>query len=139
MGYRRIWEVVGGTFVALAVVALALGTVFAGSGNSQVNERVDLELTSTGVISGATGNAELRLQINQGKMEFQARAEAKGLTENDRFSLCVDDGFGVDDVADGGDLSLNLRVKLETLSGMEVTIREGMSCDGTVVLEGIVP
>ena len=99
--------------------------------------REPLELISTGTIPGATGEAQLELRIEKGNMRFKARARAEGLTD-DLFSLCVDNGFTGDGEANGGKVDLRLQVDFESLVGLEVTIREGRSCAGEVVLLGAV-
>lgn len=70
-------------------------------------------------------------------MRFKARASAEGLTD-DLFSLCVDNGFTGDGEAKGGKVDLRLQVDFKSLVGLEVTIREGGSCAGEVVLLGTV-
>src|SRR5262245_39551865 len=128
----------------MAVVPLALALmqsvprVVAAPGEQ---ERVDL--TSTGVIPGATGTAVLRLRINaQGQLQFQASASARNLVPNALFSLCVDGVFvDSDDASQHGRvvLSEDVDVPFTTLLGRVVTIRAGAdSCAGTVVLTGTV-
>lgn len=73
-------------------------------------------------------------------MEFRAKAGAEGLTEDDVYSLCVENGFEENNAAKakGTKVDLNLEVDFETLLDVEVTIRRGVDCSGTVVLTGTV-
>ncbi len=104
---------------------------------------MELVLTSTGVVPGATGEAELELRNDQGSStDFQAKARGEGLTENGAFSLCVGDVFLDDDVAEGNRVDLEVAlgedplVNSGTSSRLMVTIRSGAGdCTGTVVLQ----
>ena len=131
-------RVITATLLVVSVLAVAGSTAFAGLGNgSQVREKARLDLRSTGIIPGATGEAELELRIAKGQMKFRARARAEGVPD-EVYSLCMDNGFRDRSAARGGKVDLGLEVDFQTLSGLEVTIREGAGCDGDVVLEGTV-
>jgi len=131
-------RVIMATLLVVSVLAMAGGTAFAGLGKgSQVREKAQLDLRSTGIIPGATGEAKLELRIAGGRMKLRARARGEGLPDG-VLSLCMDNGFRDRGAARGGKVDLGLEVDFQTLSGLEVTIREGASCDGDVVLEGTV-
>jgi len=105
---------------------------------------VMLTLTSTGVIAGASGEADLALGFvpDLGVNGLLANAEAQGLTPNVSFSMCVDATFIDDDQSiTGTDLTFDEGVEssLVSLSGLTVTIRQDIGCDGTLVLQGTVP
>ena len=70
-----------------------------------------------------------------------ARAEARGLTRNARFSMCVDGIFIDDDLDLMGRLVMDegIQSSLTSLSGLTVTVRQGIGCGGTVVLQGTAP
>jgi len=132
-------RVITATLLVAGVLAVAGGTAFAGLGNgSQVREKAQLDLRSTGIMPGATGEAELELRIAEGQMKLRARARAEGLPHNEVFSLCMDNGFRDRGMAQGGKVDLGLEVDFQTLSGFEVNIGDGAGCDGDVVLEGTV-
>lgn len=104
---------------------------------------VKMVLTSTGVIPGASGQAELDLDFvaDLGVNGLLARAEAEGLTPNVRFSMCVDGIFIDDDLNLTGKLVMDegIESSLTSLSGLTVTIRQGIGCGGIVVLRGTAP
>ena len=104
---------------------------------------VILTLTPTGVIPGASGKAELALGFvaDLGVNGLLANAEARGLTLNVSFSMCVDATFIDDDQSITGMVVMNEGVEssLVSLSGLTVTIRQGIGCGGTVVLQATVP
>ena len=130
--------VIPATLLVVSVLAVAGGTAFAGLGyGSPVREKARLNLSSTGIIPAATGEAEMELSIAEGQMKLRARARAEGLPD-EAFSLCIDNAFKDGGTAQGGKVDLGLEVDFQTLSGLEVTIREGAGCDGDVVLEGTV-
>ena len=155
---RQQWRNALTVLTVLALMVITGGTSLAGT--SEVRERVRLDLTSTGAISGVIGDAELQLRIRDGEERLQARAmaEGEGLVEGDFFSLCVNDlfidaaeaeelveeeesrGSLVEEevevgVALGGELA---EAPFSSLLGLTVTIREGVGCSGTVVLIGTV-
>ena len=131
-------RVIPATLLVVSVLGVAGGTALAGLGDgSPVRQKAQLDLRSTGIIPGATGEAELELSIAQGQMKLRARARAEGLPD-EVFSLCIDNGFRDRGTAQGGKVDLRLGVDFQTLSGLEVTIREGAGCDGDVVLEATV-
>ena len=107
---------------------------------TKTDEKAKLKLVPMGVVPGVTGEAELELRIGGGKMEFQAKAGAEGLTEDDVNSLCVENGFEENNgaKAKGSKVDLSLEVDFETLLDAEVTIRRGAGCSGTAVLTGTV-
>lgn len=130
-------------FLPVIVAIVLSGSVaLAGSveDRTKVNEKAKLELVPMGVDPGATGEAELELRIEQGKMELRAKATAEGLTEDDVYSLCVENGFEDNNgaKAKGSKVDLSLEVDFETLLDVEVTIRRGADCSGTVALIGTV-
>ncbi len=102
-----------------------------------------MTLTSTGVIAGASGEAELELGFvaDLGVNGLLANAEARGLAPNVSFSMCVDGTFIDDDQSITGTVAMNEGVEssLVSLSGLTVTIRQDIGCGGTVVLQGTVP
>ena len=104
---------------------------------------VTLTLTPSAVTSGASGEAHLALGfvIDLGVNGLLARAEAQGLMPNVSFSMCVDALFIDDDQSLTGTVLMEEGVQsaLTSLSGLTVTIRQGLGCDGPVVLEGTVP
>ena len=65
----------------------------------------------------------------------------KGLTPNVRFSMCVGGTFIDDDQDITGTVLMEEGVQssLTTLSGLTATIRQGIGCDGAVVLQATVP
>ena len=71
-----------------------------------------------------------------------ASGEARGLTPNVSFSMCVGPTFiDADQNITGAVLTFNEGVEsfLAALSGLMVTIRQGTGCAGTVVLQGTAP
>ena len=105
-----------------------------------------LTLTPTGVIPGASGEAELALGfvVDLGVNGLLASAQATGLTPNVSFSMCVGALFiDSDQNITGTDLTFNegIESSLVSLSGLTVTIRQDVDegCGGTVVLQGTVP
>ena len=104
---------------------------------------VTLVLTSTGVIPGASGQADLDLDFvaDLGANGLLASAEADGLTPNVSFSMCVDGMFIDSDMSITGSVVMDegIESSLVSLSGLGVTIRQGTGCDGAVVLEATVP
>jgi len=104
---------------------------------------VRLTLTSTGVIPSASGEADLALGfvVDLGVNGLLASAEARGLTPNVSFSMCVD-GTLIDDhqsITGRVIMDEGIQSTLTSLSGLTVTIRKGIGCGGTVVLQGSVP
>lgn len=79
----------------------------------------------------------MKSRIAQGQMKLRARARAEGLPD-EVFSLCMNNGFRDRGTARGRRIDLGLEVDFQTLSGLEVTIRERAGCDGDVTLEGTV-
>ncbi len=104
---------------------------------------VRISLAPTGVIPGASGQADLALDfvVDLGVNGLLARAEAEGLMPNVRFSMCVNEIFIDDDLDLMGKLVMDegIESSLTSLSGLTVTIRQGIGCGGTVVLQGTVP
>ena len=131
-------------FVLVVVLSiLALLVLSAPSVHAAAAERAKVDLMPTGVIPDAAGDASLALRINnEGQIQFQATARARGLIQNAVFSLCVDDVFvDSDDASVRGRVTLseNPDVRFTSLSGLTVTIETGIGCAGTVVLTGTVP
>ena len=79
--------------------------------------------------------------VDLGVNGLLASAEARGLTLNVSFSMCVDALFIDDDQSITGTVIMNAGIEssLTSLSGLTVTIRQGIECDGTVVLQATVP
>ena len=157
---RQQWRSALTILAVLALMVITGGTSLAGT--SGVRERVSLDLASTGAIFGVTGDAELQLLIRDQDERFRAgaTAEGEGLVEGDFFSLCVDNLFidaaeakELEEEEFGGksvkkeektvEVGVDLRGELaeapfSSLLGLTVTIREGVGCNGTVVLIGTV-
>src|SRR5262245_57165262 len=124
----------------IIVVILALLALGAPRMHAAAGERAKVDLMPTGAIPDATGDATLQLRINnQGQIQFQATARARGLIQNAIYSLCVDDVFVDSDDADPRGrvtLSENPDVSFTSLSGLTATVETGIGCAGTVVLTG---
>ena len=108
-----------------------------------VVDTVSLTLTPTGVIPGASGAAEMTLGFvaDLGVNGLLASATAQGLTPNVRFSMCVGGTFIDDDMSITGTVLMDegIESSLTSLSGLNVTIRQGIGCDGAAVLQATVP
>ena len=126
--------------VALTAITLATGAALAGSGDERA--KIDLFAAPLSVAPGATGEAELRLRGDRGEFEFEAKVE--GLTPGWIVSFCLNDILiDTENVEDQGRVELDeddpgdLIPQGEPVSILgQVTIREGSSCAGNVLLEG---
>lgn len=145
-----------GLALIMATSLLMINTSVAGSAGRLVDQDAKITLMPTmDAPVGATGEAELRLRIDEEHMLeiFRVIADAEGLTPDVTYSLFVTkigkDGmkhhlFIASDVADAnGQVSFDNRFdalpfKIKTLLGLKVKIIEGTSIDGKVVLKGTV-
>ena len=122
------------------VVALAAGAVFAGS--SEQRAEGTFALADGSPFGGASGEFKLRRDMDRFKFE----AKGEGIQTLQDVTFCVN-GINIDfdDPDDGGRWELDeddradIGGNVPDISTGTVTIRNGVGCGGTVILEAALP
>lgn len=126
---------------AAVIVMLVSGFVSkAQAGGTTIDQTAKFKLTPDAL--GASGEAELRLQVKDGVGGVAVRVKAQGLTDGQHYSLWVNDTFLDDAMADAGKVELeeDMATDATSLSGSHVEIRKGINNGlGTLALHGSVP
>jgi len=153
MKHMKLLRVAVVGFVVIAATLVGGGIALAGGGGSETRERAEFTIDGTFMGKDVTADFKLRLRIRDGDTEFRARAtvDGEGLVEDNPFSLCIEDTFGLlffiedDDAEADGTLVIEEELGDEfpftTLLVKTVSIRVGDeddACGGAVVLAGLV-
>ncbi len=155
MKHMKMLRVAAVGFAFLAVIALASGAAFAGSGDVRAEGEFQQPSRSTLAsrdFPGATGEFKLRRRDRgSGPVEFRFEAKGKGIHTRQDITLCVGaTNIDTDDPEDRGRWELDetdrtdLRPrgsKVPDISSGTVTIRKGVGCrnPNTVILTATFP